>query len=372
MAISDNSILIVQTAFLGDVLLSIPLLKEVRKKFPRDKLIYICRKGLGRFLIDLGLVDQVFEIEKGRRSSYQKIIKELRKERIDLILCPHESIRTSLFILQLKAKKKIGFHMWWNFFAYNQRVKKNSDLPEALRQLSVLEPLSEDLSSKLERYFSEVGRLDHLPESGMKSSKAAIPDWASMSLVGEVSSLSSQRAHLIENLGLQSYSRPWVFLFPGSVWMTKQWTTEGFIEVGQQLSKDFQVVIHGAANEVELCTRVAEKISGSLNLAGKTNITETFLLLTKASIVISNDSGSMHLAACADIPTVAIFGPTVLKFGYRPWQNHAVVVEENSLLCRPCAKHGGRKCPIKTHACMKMVSSDTVVSAALAINKETR
>lgn len=370
MTISGSSILIVQTAFLGDVLLSVPLLKELRSRFSREKLIYICRKGLGDFLVDLGLVDQVFEIEKGKRSSYQKVAKALSKEQIELLLCPHESIRTSLFVSQIKAKQKIGFHKWWNFFAYHQRVNKNPDLPEALRQLQVLEPLSDDLSLRIKSYFSAVGRVDHLPESGVKNDRAAVPDWASMNLSGEVSHVLSQRAHLIEKLGLQSLSRPWVFLFPGSVWMTKQWIAEGFIEVGQRLSKDFQVVVHGATNERELCTRVAEKIPGALNLAGRTTITETFLLLTKSSIVISNDSGSMHLAACANIPTVAIFGPTVLKFGYRPWQNHAVVVEENSLLCRPCAKHGGPSCPIKTHACMNMVSSDVVASAAYTLYGE--
>jgi heptosyltransferase-2 len=82
--------------------------------------------------------------------------------------------------------------------------------------------------------------------------------------------------------------------------------------------------------------------------------------MTKAEALICNDSGLMHLASVAGLPTVAVFGPTTIALGYRPWQNQARVVERE-LFCRPCGKHGHVRCPLNTHECMKSISESQVL-----------
>ena len=128
---------LVQTAFLGDLLLSIPLLKQI-KSFSPEPLVLICRQGLGEFFLKSGLVDQVIEITKGDSKSYQKAAQELQQRQIDTIYVPHQSLRTHFFISRLKAQKKVGFATWWNYFFFDLRINKNMLLPEALRQQSLI------------------------------------------------------------------------------------------------------------------------------------------------------------------------------------------------------------------------------------------
>jgi heptosyltransferase-2 len=82
-----------------------------------------------------------------------------------------------------------------------------------------------------------------------------------------------------------------------------------------------------------------------------------------AELVVTNDSAGQHLAALAGTKTVSVFGPTVLPFGFRPWNSQAIVVERFGLSCRPCGKHGPMKCPIGTHECMKSIRSNEVYQA---------
>src|SRR5688572_3656951 len=95
--------LVVQTAFLGDLLLSIPLLKKCRDLWPQHKLALVCRKGFGDFFLKTQLVDQVFEIEKGNSKSYSQIISDLKSAPVDHLISPHESLRTVFFCAQIKA-----------------------------------------------------------------------------------------------------------------------------------------------------------------------------------------------------------------------------------------------------------------------------
>jgi heptosyltransferase-2 len=154
-----------------------------------------------------------------------------------------------------------------------------------------------------------------------------------------------------------------VVLAPGSVWRTKMWTKEGFIELGRTLSRDALVVVMGSRDESELCAEIARAIPNATSLAGRTSLWESAQLLAVADLLVCNDSGAMHLGAAAGVPIVSIFGPTVLELGYRPWASNAAVVQTD-LACRPCGKHGAEKCPLGHHDCMKKVVAADVLKAA--------
>ena len=147
---------------------------------------------------------------------------------------------------------------------------------------------------------------------------------------------------------------------PGSVWPTKRWKVESFSElVGRLLRSGFKVQIVGSGADQPECDRVAAENPGAENLCGKTSLSDLFNVFQKARLLISNDSGAMHVAASVGLPTLAVFGPTVPEFGYRPWQKN-VRLMQTQLPCRPCSAHGTKKCPIGTHDCMKLITVDTV------------
>jgi heptosyltransferase-2 len=315
----------------------------------------VARKGIGDILVRLGLVDELVEVEKGNRSSYKKIQNDLSSRHFKLLICPHQSFRTALLVSKISAEKKIGFRSWWNKLFFHDRILKNLSFPDAIRQLQLTSHLDPSLPRHLVEYQQDVN---------------AVPDWASMDMSDRLSNFRLERSHLIEKLGLQSHrSKSWFCLFPGSVWATKKWTPSGFIEVGQDLlQKGFVVLLMGSKNESGECEQIKNEILKNssisnevINLAGKTSLFESALLLTIAKGVLTNDSGSMHLASVAGVPTVAIFGPTTLSAGFRPWQKKARVVENKDLKCRPCGPHGHQKCPLGTHECMKSISSQTVI-----------
>lgn len=356
-----NRILVVQTAFLGDLLLAIPLLKQIRKHWPEHKISLVCRSGLGAVLESLNVIDTAFEVKKGHGEDYENLISKLKSETFDYIFCPHQSLRSALLVRSLKSNKKIGFSKWWNALFFNIRVKKNMELPEALRQLQLLASqssvINEEIFSftkifpkqKTERKIQKLTRLSQVPE--FASTRVDL--------------------HKIDSSLLDKYQVPKFFIgiFPGSVWPTKQWTEEGFLQLTKiLLQQKFSVVLFGSKDEFELCRRICagagEELAANnshrvINLAGRTNLVETLQILRQARLAVSNDSGGQHLAAVCGIPTVSIFGPTILEQGFRPWNSQAVVVQE-FLDCRPCGKHGHKKCPIGTHECMKNISAQQV------------
>lgn len=353
--------LVIQTAFLGDLLLAIPLLKEIRAMYPQDQLGLVCRKGFGDFFKKTGLVDHCFEIQKGQKDTYKKIQTELKQFEIGYLISPHESVRTAFFVRGLKAKHKIGYKNIWSFFAYNERITKDLRLPDAIRQLSLLSGLNADLKHKISEYLNtqspyQLGAEGRLPEP---------PAWSSMETRAAVLDRTDVFNKLKNEYPLEAIEQGRaVLLFPGSVWATKRWTEKGFVAVGQDLQKKgYQVYVMGGPGEEKLAAEVAKQIEGSICFAGKTSIFESAQLIARAKALVGNDSASTHLAAVCGTPHIAIFGPTVLEFGFRPWGKQSYVVEIGKLPCRPCGKHGHHKCPIGTHECMEKISPSLVIKS---------
>lgn len=355
---AGKKILFIQTAFLGDVLLSFPLLRLIRENNPGCELTVITRSGVGSLVKDFAFADRFYEIKKGQWSTYKKIIDLLSAETFDHVFCPHQSFTTARFLFQIRAKNKIGFELWWNQIFFNERIKKDLSLPEPLRLVSLLKNHVPDLQKKLNEF--QQAEVSWAAKNTIHLSP--IPEWA----VGKVGSGN------FSNVDLNQLSLPkkYICLFPGSVWATKQWTTEGFIDLAQRLKAEGEnVVLMGGPGEEELGAKIFNAVPGCLNLVAKTSLKETVAILSKAKLVFSNDSAGQHLAALVQAPTISIFGPTVPKFGYRPWNSEAVIVERVGLTCRPCGAHGHRQCPIGTHECMKSISATEVLAARNYLNQ---
>lgn len=363
MAPRSRQIAILQTAFLGDTLLTVALAKQLASR--GERLALICRKGYGGLLLATRLFETVLEIEKGSSLSYREAQENLdiwwmnSDERI--LISPHESPRSKMFAMGLRMKGEAtatvgyrdrGFAQGPSFAAYTHRIARPMELPEAVRQLSLLQAdLFDDSSVWVDR-ISNFESHQELPGGRLKNGRLMeVPDWASMKI------------DLLTTPKVEKEIEHAAVLAPGSVWKTKQWTEEGFVEVGRRLIEAGRgIYVTGTKEEAELCARVADTIGeGARSVAGELSLLDTAHLIAKADIAVVNDSGGMHMAALVGTPVVAVFGPTVLDFGYRPWTNRARIVEpEQPLQCRPCGLHGSQVCPIGTHICMRATMPDRV------------
>lgn len=359
--------MIVQTAFLGDLLLSIPLFKRARLLWPEQKLLLVCRQGFGNFFKHTGLVDEVFEIKKGDAKSYRQTLQKLKGFQIDHLVSPHESWRTAFFCRQIKANKKITYKKFLKDLFFSDLIERDYRLPDSLRQMSLLSNVDTPLKALIAEYV-ENGKPYAVAQSGKLT---APPSWASMGLrqqfMNDTNTFDTLcEKHILTDMDFKKV----ILMFPGSVWATKRWTEEGFIKTGQDLqSQGYQMIIMGGPGEEVLSEKVASQIPNAKCIAGKTSIYESVLLVAHAALVIGNDSAASHMASMCETPLIAMFGPTILEFGYRPWSAETYILETRGLKCRPCGKHGHQVCPIGTHVCMKEITADSVTKKAVEVLK---
>lgn len=343
--------------------MSIPLLRQLRRIAPDDNLILVCRPGLATFFLQTKLVDQVIEIDKKKSSSLREMHRRLKNESIRYWICPHESFRTALITRKIKAQKKIGFINWWNQSFFDIRIARPMQLPEVFRILNLLAPLDKNLADRLNKKLEDKQYHNEVTRHRIQSWPYSIAHDFSLHVEPPVEL--TRTAILKWRL-----MRPYVIVAPSSQWATKRWTNEGYIHLIQLLAeRGFNVYLVGTAGESDHCHQL-EKASAAhaqrvevRSLAGQTDLLGLHTLMSMAEIVVSNDSGPMHMAAVAGRPVVAIFGPTTLSLGYRPWSDLSSVVQID-LSCRPCGKHGHSQCPINTHDCMKKVTAAQVIQAA--------
>ncbi len=296
-------------------------------------------------------MDRPYEIKKGDSSSYEKVLLQIQNFEFEWVLCPHESWTSAWFQKGIKAQHKISFSQWWNFLFFTDRISMPSYLPAALRQMSLLGLVDKELDSLIEGYTGVIEDTKGLIQ---------VPKWSSMSLDLDV--LSEEFKKVQNKFDLQAQC---IAIFPGSTWETKKWMEQGFVESAHYFeSQGFQVLFLGTQGEKDLCERLSQQTQSRKNLAGQSALFETLAILASAKLVICNDSGGQHLASLVAAPTLSIFGPTVLSQGFRPWNKKSLVAEVDGLKCRPCGRHGHKKCPLGTHDCMKLLKSSQVIEKA--------
>lgn len=323
--------------------------------FPKDPLVLVCRQGFGAFFLEHKLVDEVFEMNKKDKASIGDVMDKLKTRQWNYIVCPHESPRTAMLLRSLKANKKIAFKKWWNDFFFDETLAKPYELPDALRQMSLLTLIHPGFKNQFDDYVVKNKIQNPKEQTKYQWSFGILPDWASLKLNTET-----------------NVDPKLVVLAPGSVWNTKRWTLEGYEKLAEHfVNNNFKVKLIGTKQEREICQQIVDRVKGVENKAGQTSLSELYGILKSAGILFCNDSGAMHLAAAAGTPTVSVFGPTVLKQGFMPWNSKSIVVQQ-TLSCRPCGRHGSQKCPIGTHECMKGLSSDEVLKAYEVLEKEMR
>lgn len=326
------------TAFLGDAVLTLPLLQSLRLRYPDAVIDFYVRQGLEPLFTCHPAIGTVYGFDKrGMRKGAVTLFalcKKIAERRYDLWVSAHLSPRSGMAALASRAPVRIGYSgPVLNRLFYTSLVDRRfKERDEIERLLALLEPLGE-------------GPISLWPDPVVDKEANRIADTFFAGLNGPV-------------LGLH----------PGSVWATKRWPALYFAEIGIRALKDGATVLlfagpgeeEMAAAVLDIMTQGAFADSSRLhNLAGRLSLPLLAAYLGRLSCYVTNDSGPMHLAWAQKTPVTALFGPTVRELGFFPRGEGATVFEE-PLPCRPCGLHGPVACPLGHHHCMTRIVPDNV------------
>lgn len=334
--------IVIQTAFLGDCIITFPLIEHIHAQFPEQDLLYFCREGLGSFIKSAFPYVTPIEVKKYDSSDYTRK-RNLINSTYDLenVFCVHKSFRSMVFSKMLKAKRRIHFTNSYRKFFVNG-VNYDHKLPETLRVLSLLSPLNSSLSEHIKLW----------------SKTNSLTDQSSFTVPKEFKTNLS-----IDKDKTFDIPENYVVIAPGSVWETKKWPAQKFGQLANLIKEELKtsVVILGSKQELELSRSLKQVAPAVIDLTGETSLMECKDIIANSTGFVGNDSGLVHMAALFNIPSVVVLGPTHLSLGFKPWQDNVEAASLN-LECSPCGTHGARKCPIKTHACMNNLEAALVLS----------
>ena len=307
-----KKILIIQTAFLGDVILATPVSSELKRLFPEAKIDFLVRKGNESLLSNNPTIDQVHILDKsnGKYKSILQLIKHFKKEKYDLAINLHRFGSSGIIASFSGAKKIYGF-------------KKN--------------PFSFLYTKK---FNHTIGTGEHEVERNL-------------SIIKEFGAISKRRPELFPSeedvdIANQIMNPPYYCMAPASVWFTKQLPIEKWIELIDYYNDRGTVYILGGKGDQAFCEDIINKTIAktSINLAGQLNLLESAALMAKAERNFVNDSGPLHIASAMNAPVTAFFCSTVQNFGFGPLSDDSKVIESIEVLdCRPCGLHGHKTCP---------------------------
>lgn len=304
--------LIIQTAFLGDVILATPVVSELKRIYPDAVIDLVVRKGNEGILKNHTAIRYVFTFDKkgGKFRELRRLTGLIRKEKYTEVINLHRFGSSGMLTWLSGAAHKSGFDKNPFSFCYKTKVKH------------------------------EIGSGKHEVERNLE----LIARHGAKSLIRPTVFPSQEDITAVSALTHGSF----YCLAPASVWFTKQLPEAKWVELATILSKKGTVYLVGGPADKELCERIrlAANLPETSNLAGKLSLLESCALFAKATRCYVNDSGPLHMASAVNAPTTAFFCATVPRFGFGPLSDDSEIKETTeNLSCRPCGLHGGKSCP---------------------------
>ena len=338
-----ENILVIQTAFIGDAVLTLPLIQIIRKKFPASKVDIVVSPRSKDLFVNHPDIREVIAFDKRGKdrgvSGLLRLVKHLQSRSYDLALVPHRSLRSAALAFLVGVPQRIGFNRSTGRLLMTGTARYRTDLHEIDRNLSLLDALP------IGSWQRELPRLYPSEADRKKVDKLLIE-----LEVGHPEKL--------------------VAIAPGTIWNTKRWPKERFASLAVNLDDaGLEAVLIGGEDDESLCNEI-RTLSGSSRVydtSGALSLLQSVELIRRCKLLVCNDSAPMHFATAVGTPVLAIFGATVPSFGFGPTGPFDAVVETQGLKCRPCSIHGGDKCPIKTFDCMNNISHDRVFRSAIEI-----
>ncbi|MDI6781332.1 MAG: lipopolysaccharide heptosyltransferase II [bacterium] len=334
-----NKILVIRFSSIGDIVLTTPVLRTLRERYPYAKLCFVVKKEFLEITKLFPHIDKVFVFDsKDGFMGLIKLIGEINSEQFDLLIDLHWNLRSMIIYLFSQIRHKIHYSKH-RFLRLLRIWFKWQILPQQ--------------SHIIDLYFNP------LTEFGILSSDNRVPELKIDKDMGK------NVLECLKELGIEDRDLV-IGMCPSAKWKTKQWPTEGFVEAGNRLMEELnaKIVLIGDAHDMELGKKIEAWMDKKpLNLVNWTSLLELPSLIQRCDILITNDSAPLHIAAALGVSTVSMFGPTTLDLGFGPHGNGKHIVLERELPCRPCSSHGSSKCPQNTHECMTAITPEDVVDA---------
>ena len=312
-----KKILIIQTAFIGDVILATPVISELKRVHPEFVVDVLVRKGNESLLANNPSINEVYFLDKklNKTKEIPRLIRYIRSKKYDEIINLHRYTSSGLLTVFGKAKTTTGFDKNPMSFLFSKKIKHSlfGGQHEVERNLNCI------------AHYNVNKRVrPSLFPSGMDCEKT------------------------------NKYKKEIYFcLTPASVWFTKQLPIKKWVELISILEKKGTIYLLGGSSDKALCESIIKESNSSqaYNLAGELSFLESACLMKDAKRNFVNDSGPLHICSAMNAPVTTFFCSTVTDFGFGPLSDDSKVVEVENLACRPCGIHGHKQCPKGNFKC---------------------
>ncbi|HOP50921.1 MAG TPA: glycosyltransferase family 9 protein [Ignavibacteriales bacterium] len=314
------NILIIRLSSFGDILLTTPLVRVLRKKYQNAKITYLTRKPFTAIFKNNPNIDLVIPYENSKHS---QIKQELQNNNYNIIIDLQNNLRSKRLIFGLNCKK----------YKYQK-----DNLRKFLLVKYKINLFNEKILSVAEKYIKSVENLK--------------PDSKSLEFYPDK----------IEQK--EDKTKKCIGICPGSKHFTKSWPIEYYVEISKILiNKGYDVIVLGGKDDEAVAKEILNKVPQIIWGITNNNLNELYWNMHNCDLIICNDSGLMHFACTLpNKKIIAIFGPTVKEFGFSPYNNpNAIVLENNNIKCRPCTHIGNKKCPKIHFKCMKDIQPSYVL-----------
>lgn len=321
-----KKILIIQTAFIGDVVLATALVEKLHRYFPESTIHFLVRKGNESLLQNNPYLTEVliWNKKENKIRNLFGVLKKIRRNKYDLVINVQRFFATGLLTAFSGAGKTIGFD-------------KN--------------PLSFLFSKKINHIFNL-----QQPKHEVERNNELIRDFTDNVITKPMMYPSAKDEHSI----LQYVTDKFVTMTPSSVWFTKKYPAEKWIDLINQFDPAYNIYLLGGKDNIEECKWIADHATNKNTevLAGNLSFLQSAALMKRANMNYVNDSAPLHFASAVNAPVTAIFCSTIPAFGYTPLSDISFIIEtKEKLLCRPCGLHGKKVCPLTHFNCANSIET---------------
>ena len=325
-----QKILVIQTAFIGDVVLATALVEKLKQHFPDAAIDFLLRKGNETLLMNNPNIHKViiWDKRKDKIKNLFRILKQLRKTRYDKVINLQRYFSTGLLTAFSGARETIGFDKNPLSFLFNKKIIHKFDVEHPRHEV--------ERNNDLISHFTD----DHFSKPALYPSQTDIDT--------------------IKKYRLTAY----VTMTPSSVWFTKKYPGEKWIDLMDRFDPSLKIYLLGGKDNIDECEMLLSKTKNKNIeiLAGKLSFLQSAALMRDAIMNYTNDSAPLHFASAVNAPVTAIFCSTIPAFGYTPLSDISIIVEtKEKLACRPCGLHGYKKCPLGHFKCAYGIKTEQLL-----------
>ena len=326
-----KKILIIQTSFIGDVVLATSLIVKLKACFPESSIDFLLKKGNEELLINDPAVHQVlmFDKRKSRLLELVRLSKKIYAAKYDLVVNVHRFFSSGILTVLSGAMEKVGFDNNPLSFYYTKKVSHmiGDGRHETVRNQQLIAHLTDNEAAKPYLYISKTVQ--------QKVKKIRTANYITIS--------------------------------PSSVWYTKQLPKAQWISFLNTSNFAGQIYFLGAKSDFATCEFIRKSLNEplkALNMCGELSMLESAALMRSAAMNYTNDSAPLHFASAVNAPTTAVFCSTTPSFGFGPLADNCRIVEiKEKLACRPCGLHGFLACPENNFRCAQEIDIQKLIDA---------